>query len=130
MENRFFRYVTWACAPLQVAMVIGAAYVVTHRPMTLVEIVGFVLSVGISSGAMGINVSHEMIHRIDNRLEPYLGRVMLATVGYMHWGLEHVKGAPQERGHATGPGHGPPGTVVLRFLAADRERGLEECLGN
>ena len=87
-----FRYVTWFCVPLQVAMVLWGAYVVTHRPMSFVELTGFVLSLGISSGAMGINVSHELVHRIDNRLEPILGRIMLATVGYVHWAPEHVKG--------------------------------------
>jgi len=87
-----FRYVTWFCVPLQAAMVVWGAYVVTHEPMTFLELAGFVLSVGISSGAMGINVSHELVHRIDNRLEPLLGRIMLATVGYMHWAPEHVKG--------------------------------------
>jgi alkane 1-monooxygenase len=87
-----YRYVTWFCAPLQVAMVVWGAYVVTRRPMSVVELVGFVLSLGVSSGALGINVSHELVHRINNRLEPFLGRAMLATVGYMHWASEHVKG--------------------------------------
>lgn len=91
-EDRRFRAVPWLCAPLQVAFVIWAAYVVTHRPMGFIELTGFVLSVGVTSGALGINVSHELIHRINNRFEPMLGRMMLSTVGYMHWAIEHVKG--------------------------------------
>jgi len=87
-----YRYVTWVCVPLQAVMVVWGAYVVTQKPMTSLEMAGFVLSLGVSSGAMGINVSHELVHRINNRLEPFLGRTMLATVGYMHWASEHVKG--------------------------------------
>jgi alkane 1-monooxygenase len=87
-----YRYVTWFCVPLQAAMVVWGAYVVTQRPMTVLELTGFVLSLGISSGALGINVSHELVHRIDNRVEPFLGRTMLATVAYMHWASDHVKG--------------------------------------
>ncbi len=91
-EDRFFRAIPWVCAPLQVAFVLWAAYVITHQPFRFVEMLGFVLSVGITSGAMGINVSHELVHRVNNRYEPFLGRMMLATVCYLHWGLEHVKG--------------------------------------
>jgi alkane 1-monooxygenase len=91
-DHRIYRYVTWACMPLQVAMVVWGAFVVTHRYLSPLELTGFILAVGISSGAMGINVSHELIHRVNNRLEPFLGRVMLATVCYLHWAIEHVKG--------------------------------------
>jgi len=91
-EDRAFRLITWVCAPVQVAMVVWAAYVVTRQSLTALETLGLVLSVGISSGALGINVSHELVHRINNRFEPFLGRLMLLTVGYMHWALEHVKG--------------------------------------
>ncbi len=91
-ERRAFRYVTWACAPVQVLLVVWGAYVVSHRTLGAVELTGFTLSVGISSGALGINVSHELIHRVNNRFEPFLGRIMLATVCYLHWAVEHIRG--------------------------------------
>jgi alkane 1-monooxygenase len=91
-EAPAFRFVTWACMPVQVMLVAWGAYVVTQRPLSPLELAGFVLSVGITSGALGINVSHELIHRIDNRLEPFLGRIMLASVCYLHWAIEHVRG--------------------------------------
>lgn len=91
-ERRAFRIITWACMPVQVILVVWGAYVVTHRPLSPLGLTGFVLSVGISSGALGINVSHELIHRINNRFEPLLGRIMLATVCYLHWAIEHVRG--------------------------------------
>lgn len=91
-ERRAFRFVTWACAPVQVLLVVWGAYVVSHRSLGAVELTGFILSVGISSGALGINVSHELIHRVNNRFEPLLGRIMLATVCYLHWVIEHVRG--------------------------------------
>jgi len=91
-EGRAFRVITWACMPVQVIFIVWGAYVVTHRSLTPVELTGFVLSVGITSGALGINVSHELIHRVNNRFEPFLGRIMLATVWYLHWAIEHVRG--------------------------------------
>ncbi len=91
-EERAFRLITWACMPVQVILVVWGAWVVTHRALSPVEATGFVLSVGITSGALGINVSHELIHRVNNRLEPFLGRIMLATTCYLHWAIEHVRG--------------------------------------
>jgi alkane 1-monooxygenase len=89
---RFFRYVNWACAPVQVCMVIWAAWTATRGSASFLELSGLVLSVGICSGVIGINAAHELVHRIDNSFEPLLGRLMLATTAYAHWASEHVKG--------------------------------------
>lgn len=86
-----FRIITWLCAPIQVAIVFFGAWAITHTEMTLMEQIGLIVSVGLCSGAMGINVSHELVHR-DVRFERRLGNLMLWTVGYMHWGIEHVYG--------------------------------------
>lgn len=87
-----YRYITYAAAAVQVGMVLWGAWIVSHRSLGLLGALGFCISVGLSSGALGINVSHELSHRIDNKLEPLLGRIMLATTLYMHWSIEHVIG--------------------------------------
>jgi alkane 1-monooxygenase len=86
-----YRLITWSAAPVQVAMVVWGAYIVTHHQFSTVGLIGFVISVGIAGGAMGINISHELIHR-RNDWEWFLGLSMLWTVGYMHWAIEHVSG--------------------------------------
>ncbi len=91
-EALSFRVITWLCVPLQVAVVLWGAYVVSNSAMTAREMAGFVLSVGTSSGVMGINVSHELQHRVNSAFEPLLARIMLWTVVYMHWAVEHVAG--------------------------------------
>jgi len=87
-----FRALTWICAPLQVAMVFWGAYILKHTSLNFIELTGFVFSIGISSGVLGINVAHELFHRVNDKVEPFLGKSMLWTVFYMHWGLEHVFG--------------------------------------
>jgi alkane 1-monooxygenase len=42
-------------------------------------------------GVVGINVSHELVHR-SNRFDRSLGSVLLVLVCYYHWGIEHVAG--------------------------------------
>ena len=127
-EDRAFRLITWACMPVQVLLVVWGAYVVTHRTLSPLELTGFVLSVGTTSGVLGINVSHELIHRVNNRLEPFLGRIMLATTCYLHWAHRARERAPPDCSHPRGPGNGPPGRILLRFLATDRGRRLPKRL--
>lgn len=87
-----FRIIPILCAPLQVAMVLWGAYAVSLPNLSSLEWRGFTVSMGISSGVMGINVSHELQHRVNLKLEPLLARIMLWTVLYMHWAIEHVTG--------------------------------------
>jgi alkane 1-monooxygenase len=87
-----YRIITMLCAPLQVIMVFWGAFVITRGVLTPQEIAGFTLSMGVSSGIMGINVSHELQHRVNFKLEPFLARIILWTVLYMHWAIEHVAG--------------------------------------
>lgn len=87
-----FKVIPWLCALVQVVIVFWGAFVVAKGGLTILEIVGFTISMGTSSGVMGINVSHELQHRVNNRYEPLLSRFMLWTVCYMHWAIEHVAG--------------------------------------
>ncbi|MFP4473920.1 MAG: alkane 1-monooxygenase [Desulfatibacillaceae bacterium] len=91
-DRRAYRIITWICAPVQVGLVAWGAWVVGTGSLAPLEFVGFTISVGVSSGILGINVSHELAHRVKSRLEVTLSRVMLSTVLYMHWALEHVAG--------------------------------------
>lgn len=87
-----YRLVTWLAVPMQWALTIWAAWAITRPELSVAERLGLLLSVGISNGGVGIVVAHELVHRINNRLEPLLGRILLMTVYYMHWGIEHVAG--------------------------------------
>lgn len=87
-----FRIIPMICSFAQVAVVIAYIAILTLQSLTTLEKIGFTVSVGISSGVMGINVAHELVHRVKTQLEPILGQMMLLTALYMPWGLEHVVG--------------------------------------
>ena len=55
------------------------------------EIAGLTLSVGIIVGAVGINVAHELGHRLT-RGEQFLAKVMLLPALYQHFFVEHNRG--------------------------------------
>ncbi|MBU0991575.1 MAG: alkane 1-monooxygenase [Proteobacteria bacterium] len=87
-----YRIITWICAPLQIITVCWGLFMSTYGKISVLEFMGIAVSVGVCSGVMGINVSHELAHRVNGKLEPFLSRFMLWSVLYMHWGLEHVVG--------------------------------------
>ena len=49
------------------------------------------LSIALSNGGIGITIAHELIHR-SNKFEQLLGRILLLSVLYMHFAIEHVRG--------------------------------------
>jgi alkane 1-monooxygenase len=85
------RLVAQAAAPALVALVVWASWVVTHRQLTPLELVGLTLSVGICTGGIGITVAHELIHKAS-WLDRRLGQLLLLNVGYMHFYIEHLIG--------------------------------------
>jgi alkane 1-monooxygenase len=86
------KLVTWLAVPVQVGMVLWGAFAASCGTMSPLELAGFTLSMGTSSGVLGINLSHELQHRVNNGFEPLLSRIMLWTAAYMHWAVEHVAG--------------------------------------
>ena len=92
LSNPRYRWIPIAAAPVQVGLVFWGAWAFTSSDMLVWEKILFAYGVGLSSGILGINISHELIHKVNNKLEPLLGRIMLWTVLYMHWAIEHVIG--------------------------------------
>lgn len=86
-----FRLVTYLYVPVQVALVVWGAYVVAHQNPNPIEFIGLVLSIGITTGGIGITVAHELCHK-RSVLEKTLGKILLMTVSYMHFYIEHLLG--------------------------------------
>lgn len=55
------------------------------------DIAGRVCSMGLLCGTFGINIGHELGHRV-NRFEQFLAKASLMTSLYMHFFIEHNKG--------------------------------------
>jgi alkane 1-monooxygenase len=87
-----FRAITMACAPVTIGLVIWTTWRVSLGSMSWWAICLLALSVGINTGIMGINASHELQHRVNLKLEPRLARFILFFCLYAHWKVEHVIG--------------------------------------
>jgi alkane 1-monooxygenase len=86
----WYRFITLIWFPIQFVTVFGLIWYVTHgADLVLWERIVLFFGVGMMTGAIGINYSHELMHQ-KNRLERWLGDLLLAMVLYSHFRTEHL----------------------------------------
>ncbi|MEQ3708914.1 MAG: alkane 1-monooxygenase [Tateyamaria sp.] len=90
-EDMFwYRAITLVWAPAQFVMLFSLiAYVASATHLTGLEKFGIFFGVGVISGTVGINYSHELMHQ-KNKIERWLADFLLAMVLYSHFRSEHL----------------------------------------
>ena len=90
-ELIWYRLITVLWFPIQFALIFGLIYYATRAPhLGAVELVALFFGVGVISGTIGINYSHELMHQ-KPVWERWLGDLLLATVLYGHFRSEHLR---------------------------------------
>ncbi|HCL3370294.1 alkane 1-monooxygenase AlkB2 [Pseudomonas aeruginosa] len=88
----YYRVLSLATVPLLLGMLVWSGWILAQETRwDWVGQLGWILSVGTVMGAIGITVSHELIHK-DPRLEQNAGGLLLAAVCYAGFKVEHVRG--------------------------------------
>lgn len=90
-SSLFYSVVLWGHLPVQLALIATFAQAWTTQDADVFTRLGWSLSMAVSCGGIGISVAHELVHR-RSRVEQWLGRLLLMTVCYMHFAIEHVRG--------------------------------------
>lgn len=91
-EDRFYRWLTYACVPVIVAsLLLGGWGAANLEALSLVGLAGWTVSHGAIAGALGINTAHELIHK-NTWHERLLGDLLLAMVCYSGFRIEHLRG--------------------------------------
>ena len=86
----WYRLVTLIWVPLQVLTVFGLIwYVPQATHLSGLERVALFFGVGVITGTIGINYSHELMHQRP-RIERWLADILLAMVLYSHFRSEHL----------------------------------------
>ena len=97
------RAVPWVCGCVWLTTLAWAIFVVPQvMQLPAIHVAGFIVSLGIVGGIMAINVGHELIHR-NNKVERFFGGVLLASVCYGVFKVEHVRGHHLRVGTADDP---------------------------
>lgn len=86
----WYRLVTLIWFPLQFVLIFGAIWYATRADhLSTGELIGLFFGIGVITGTVGINYSHELMHQ-SNRLERWLADLLLASVLYSHFRSEHL----------------------------------------
>ncbi len=113
--NNWFRIVTWLWVPVQIALISWLVQTVPMDHLTTREIVAATISVGATTGAIGMTFAHELIHR-RHGYERMFGNILLASATYPHFAIEHVKGHHRHVGTPRDPATARLGESIYRFL--------------
>ena len=89
-EDRYYRWCTYLCLPVQFAGLITAGYLWAYGTLSVVDKLGLAVTVGLVGG-IGINAAHELGHRREEH-ERWLAKIALAQTAYGHFFVEHNLG--------------------------------------
>jgi alkane 1-monooxygenase len=89
-ELGWYRLLTMVWFPVQFVTVFGLIWYVTRADhLGLAERLVLFFGVGVMTGSIGIVYAHELVHQ-RNRIERWLGDLLLANVLYSHFRTEHL----------------------------------------
>ena len=77
-QDPFYDRLLYMAVPIQVGILLYFFNVIQTVPFGSTEFVGMTLSMGMMCGVLGINVGHELGHRLS-RKEQFLGEILLLT---------------------------------------------------
>ncbi|STY29650.1 alkane monooxygenase [Legionella wadsworthii] len=115
MKDSYFKVISWMYVPLQCFILIFAIYLIIHYPLTIIELIGFSLSIGLLTGGIGITLAHELMHK-NFFIDQILGKILLVSVCYGHFFIEHVRGHHVYVGTPHDPATSRLGESVYHFL--------------
>jgi alkane 1-monooxygenase len=113
--NMWFKVVTWVWVPVQLGLLAWVLATAASGGLHPHELVGMTLSMGATAGAIGITFAHELVHR-RHALERALGEILLASVSYTHFAIEHVHGHHRHVATPEDPATARFGESFYRFL--------------
>ena len=89
-DLQWYRMITLIWAPVQFVLLFGLIWYVPQADhLSALEKIVLFFGVGVITGTVGINYSHELMHQKDRR-ERFLGDLLLAMVLYSHFRSEHL----------------------------------------
>lgn len=90
-EAIFYDILLYLNVPMLFIILFYFLYRVSSGSLLAYEYIGLTLSTGICLGTMGINVAHELGHRVK-AYEKIMAKLLLLPNNYMHFIIEHNRG--------------------------------------
>ncbi len=89
--DKSYDLILYAIVPLQFVSLFFFLKNISDPSLTNLDMIGRIGVMGLLCGIFGINVGHELGHRV-NKSEQALAKMLLLTSMYMHFFIEHNKG--------------------------------------
>lgn len=130
-RDKTYDIILYLIVPLQFIALYFFLKNITDNTLAWYDITGRIWVMGLMCGVFGINVGHELGHRV-NKLEQTLAKMLLLTSLYMHFFIEHNKGHHKRVATPEDPGSARYGewifafyfrSVILSYLSAWRIAG-------
>jgi alkane 1-monooxygenase len=90
-KDKTYDFLLYLIVILQYSLLIKFLIAMKEDVMTWQDVTGRICVMGLLCGTFGINVGHELGHRV-NKFEQTLAKALLLTSLYMHFFTEHNKG--------------------------------------
>lgn len=108
-DNRFSA-ITCIWTPIHCCIILLGLLCVNEQ-----NLIGLIFSVGFTSGIVGITFAHELMHK-TSRIEIFLANVIMHSVSYPHYCIEHVQGHHKNVATTHDPASSRFGESFYRFL--------------
>lgn len=115
LANHFFDVLLYLNLPLLYGLIGYFIWIMTQGTVTVFEITGMVLSVGVLCATSGINVAHELGHR-SNKYEHWIAQALLLPEFYMHFFIEHNHGHHKKVATPEDPASARKGENIYAFF--------------
>lgn len=90
-KDLFYDLLLYLNIPMLFGIIFYFLFLITHDNYKWWELTGMVTAIGICCGVCGINVAHELGHRVNNK-DQFLAKTLLLGSLYMHFIIEHNRG--------------------------------------
>jgi len=101
-KNKLYDFILYAAVIMQYYSLWIFLNSLQSPALSTATIIGRVTSMGLLCGTFGINVAHELGHRV-NKMEQTFAKMLLLTSLYMHFFIEHNKGHHKHVATASDP---------------------------
>lgn len=111
----YYRALTFACVPVQLALLAWSAAAFSAQSLSWHGMLGWLVSHGVIGAVVSMNVAHELIHQ-RARIERMAGGLLLATVCYAGFKVQHLRGHHVHVSTPNDPSSARLGESLYRFL--------------
>lgn len=111
---RAYNWIIRGWVPVQLAVQVWGLWTIGSGELAAGEIVGTIFTIGLLGG-IGITVAHELLHR-KARLDRALAEVLMTSVSYTHFCVEHIHGHHKNVATPHDPATARLGESMYRFV--------------